>query len=133
MTTGTVLILCAIGLLAGMLSGFVGVGGGVIIVPALIYFMGLTQFQAQGTSLAIMLPPIGILGFYNYYKGGNVDIGFAIVIAITFILGGYFGSKLALKLDPNKVKLGFGILMLYVSIRFIWTAYQNISNGQGST
>lgn len=117
------MILVAIGILAGMLSGFVGVGGGMIIVPALIYFLGLTQFQAQGTSLAIMLPPIGILAFINYHKAGNVELSYAMIIALTFIIGGYIGSKLALRLPEHKVKLIFGIIMLYASVRMIWKAW----------
>ena len=74
MDFSVILILVAIGITAGILSGFVGVGGGVVIVPCLIYFLGMTQFQAQGTSLTLMLPPIGILAFMNYYKAGNVDL-----------------------------------------------------------
>lgn len=116
------MILVAIGILAGMLSGFVGVGGGMIIVPGLIYFLGLTQFQAQGTSLAMMLAPVGILAFVNYQRSGNVEIGYAIVIGLTFVIGGFIGSKLALKLPEQKVKLIFGLIMLYVSIRMIWKA-----------
>lgn len=131
-TVGTVLILVAIGVLAGMLSGFIGVGGGIIIVPGLVYFLGLTQFQAQGTSLALMLPPIGILAFYNYYKAGNVNLVYAAIIAVTFIIGGYFGSKISLRLSPNKVKLAFGVLMLYVSIRMIWKALSQMLSSHGT-
>jgi len=123
MDFSTIAILIAIGLGAGILSGFIGVGGGVIIVPGLIYFLGMTQFQAQGTSLALMLPPIGILAFMNYYKAGHVNLTYALVVAVFFILGGYFGSKLSLKLDPAKVKLIFGIVVLYVGIRLVWKSY----------
>jgi len=126
MNLGTVLILISIGLLAGMLSGFVGVGGGVIIVPGLIYFLGLSQFEAQGTSLALMLLPIGILAVMNYWKAGSVNIPYALIIALTFVAGGYLGSKMALKLPEAKVKLIFGVIMLYVSIRMIWTAWQKL-------
>lgn len=126
-----ILILVGIGLAAGILSGFVGIGGGVVIVPALIYFLGLTQFQAQGTSLAIMLPPVGIMAFYNYYKVGHVNISYAIIIAITFIVGGYLGSKLALRLNPNVVRFIFGILMLYVAFRLVYTSSTKLFfNGQ---
>src|SRR5690606_22220556 len=93
----TFLVLMTIGLLAGVASGFIGIGGGIVIVPMLIFFLGLTQHQAQGTSLALMLPPIGILACYNYYKTGNLNINYAVVIAIFFVAGGYFGSKLSLK------------------------------------
>lgn len=129
---GSILILVAIGIFAGMLSGFVGVGGGMVIVPALIYFLGLTQFQAQGTSLAIMLPPIGILAVMNYYRTDNVNFTYAAIIAATFIIGGYLGSKLALKLPENKVKLIFGLIMLYAAIRMIWKALQSILSEHGA-
>ena len=79
MDLSTFLILMTIGLLAGIVSGFIGVGGGVVVVPMLIFFLGLTQHQAQGTSLALMLPPIGILACYNYYKTGNLNVAYAIV------------------------------------------------------
>lgn len=121
-------ILVAIGITAGILSGFVGVGGGIVIVPCLIYFLGMTQFQAQGTSLTLMLPPIGILAFMNYYKSGNVDVKYALVIAIAFIIGGYLGSKWALKLPEAKVKLIFGIIMLYTAIRMIISGYSQLNS-----
>jgi uncharacterized membrane protein YfcA len=124
-------ILIAVGLAAGILSGFVGIGGGVVIVPALLYFMGMTQIQAQGTSIAIMLPPVGIMAFYNYYKAGNVNITYAAIIAVTFIIGGYFGSKVALKTDPNKVRFVFGLLMLYVAARLLYSSTGKLFfNGQ---
>lgn len=118
----TMLILIGIGVLAGMLSGFIGVGGGLIIVPALIYFLGLTQFQAQGTSLAIMLPPIGIMAVMNYYRTDNVNMTYAVIIAISFIIGGYLGSKIALRMSPVHVKFIFGLFMLYTAIRMVWTS-----------
>ncbi len=124
-------ILISIGMAAGILSGFIGIGGGVVIVPALIYFMGMSQFQAQGTSLAIMLPPVGIMAFYNYYKAGQVNLTYAAIIAFTFIVGGYLGSKIALKLNPNVVRFVFGILMLYVAGRLLWTSSAKLFfNGQ---
>ncbi|MBI1266420.1 MAG: TSUP family transporter [Cryomorphaceae bacterium] len=128
METSQLIILILIGIVAGIMSGFIGIGGGVIIVPALIYFLGLTQFQAQGTSLAIMLPPVGIMAFLNYYKADNVNLKYAAVIAITFIIGGYLGSKIALRMSPMHVRLVFGVIMLYVSGRLIWTSIQGIIN-----
>ena len=119
MEISTLVILVAIGLAAGAVSGFVGIGGGIIIVPALVYVLGLTQFEAQGTSLLLMLPPIGILAAMNYYQAGSINWRYALVIAIAFIVGGYFGSKLSLKLDELLVKLIFGIIMLLVALRMI--------------
>jgi uncharacterized protein len=124
MSFQTILLLALIGIFAGMMSGFIGVGGGVIIVPALVYFLGISQHMAQGTSLLIMIPPIGILAVMNYYKAGQLHWGYAAVIAVTFILGAYFGSKLSLKLNANLVKFIFGIFMLYVSVRMIYVGYK---------
>ncbi len=119
MDSSTLFILIAIGIFAGMLSGFIGVGGGIIIVPALIYFVGLSQHMAQGTSLALMIPPIGILAVYNYYKAGEINFSYAGVIAVAFVVGGFIGSRISLKLPPNTVKFIFGLVMLYISIRLI--------------
>jgi hypothetical protein len=130
MTPGLIITLILIGLLAGGLSGFVGIGGGVIIVPALVYILGLTQHQAQGTSLLLMLPPIGILAVMNYYKAGHINWTYGAIIAAAFIAGGYFGSKLSLKLSPGLVKLSFGIIMAYVAFMMIWSGYNLYRNEQ---
>ncbi len=115
-----------IGLLAGVLSGFVGIGGGIIIVPALVFILGYSQIQAQGMSLTLMLPPVGILAFYNYYQKGHIDklsITYASIMAVLFIVGGFVGSKLALKIPENVVKLIFGFIMLYVAVRMILSGW----------
>ena len=117
----TIAYLTLIGVLAGIVSGFIGIGGGIIIVPGLIYLAGLTQIQAQGTSLALMLPPIGILAFMHYYKEGNVDLKVAGIVAVTFIVGGFFGAKLAHKIDQNIAKIIFGVLMLLIAIKMIFS------------
>lgn len=130
MTTQTIFILIAIGLLAGILSGFVGVGGGIVIVPGLVYMLGFSQHQAQGTSLFILSMPVVILATINYWKSGNVNWKFGLIIAATFILGGYIGSKLALKISPGLVKFLFGILMAYVSFRLIVSGYQSLSSNE---
>ena len=117
----TVLILVLIGISAGVLSGFVGIGGGIIIVPALVLLLGISQHDAQGTSIALMLPPIGILAAYNYYKAGSLNINYAIIIAIAFIAGAYFGSKLSLSLPQLTVKRIFGVIMLLIAIRMIFS------------
>lgn len=128
MSLATILGLLAIGVLAGILSGFVGVGGGIIIVPALVYIFGFGQHMAQGTSLFLMLPPIGILAFMNYYKSGQVNITYGLLIAVAFVAGGYFGSKIALKISPAIVKMIFGAIMAYAAFKMIVSGYNMYSN-----
>ena len=120
MTITTILILIVIGLLAGILSGIVGIGGGLLMIPMLIFFLGLSQHAAQGTSLAVMLPPIGILAVMNYYKAGFVECKFALIIAITFIIGGYFGAKFAVSVSPIVLKKIFGVVLLLAAIKMIF-------------
>lgn len=128
MTTQTILILVLIGVLAGVLSGFVGVGGGIIIVPALVYALGMSQFEAQGTSLFVLLLPVGILAVLNYSKQGEINWKFGLIIAVTFVIGGFIGSKIALKISPALVKFIFGIIMAVVSIKLILSGYNALSN-----
>jgi uncharacterized membrane protein YfcA len=120
MTITQLSALLLVGLFAGFLSGMVGIGGGIVIVPVLVYFLGLTQHQAQGTVLFMFLLPIGILGVFNYYKSGNVDIKYAFIIASTFVVGSYFGSKLSISLDQEIVKKIFGCIMLLISLKMIF-------------
>ncbi len=115
----TIVILLCIGLLAGILSGMVGIGGGIVIVPALIYFMNMSQHEAQGTSLAVLLLPVGVFAVYYYYNAGYVDIKFSLIIAITFVVGGLIGSKIAISVDQNVLKRVFGIFMLLISLKMI--------------
>jgi len=117
-----IVTLLLIGVAAGCLSGFIGIGGGLLIVPALMYFMGMSQMAAQGTSLALMLPPIGALAVMNYWRAEEVDLRAAGIMVVAFVIGGYFGSRLALSLNPMKVRLAFGVIMLYVAVRMIWGA-----------
>ncbi|MGB0170469.1 MAG: TSUP family transporter [Flavobacteriales bacterium] len=119
MDASVLLTLLLIGVSAGLLSGFIGIGGGLLIVPALMYFTGLSQMAAQGTSLALMLPPIGALAVMNYWKAGEVDIRAAAVMVVAFMIGGHFGSRIALAMDPLKVRLAFGTVMLFVAVRMI--------------
>jgi uncharacterized membrane protein YfcA len=124
MDFNTILILILIGIFAGIIGGFVGVGGGIIIVPALVYFLGLTHHMAIGTSIAVMLPPIGIMAAINFYKSGDLNMPYAMVIAAAFVIGGYFGSKwsIGLKESAHWVKLVFGLIMLYAAIKMIYDA-----------
>ena len=127
MDSQTLITLILIGLTAGIASGFIGIGGGIVIIPALIYFLGLSQFEAQGVSLTLMLPPIGILAFYNYYQQGHLSkelIIFALVMGAAFILGGFIGSKVSLKTPIHWVKIIFGSAMFYVSIKMIVSGFK---------
>jgi uncharacterized membrane protein YfcA len=117
----TVFILALIGLLAGTMGGMVGLGGGLIIVPAMVYLMGADQKTAQGTSIAIMLPPIGLFAAINYYKAGYVNIKYAAIIATTFLIGGFLGSKLAIALPEAIVKKIFAGLMIITALKMIFT------------
>ena len=126
MSLQTILILGIIGIAAGLLSGLVGIGGGVVIVPALVFILGLSQHQAQGTSLFILSLPVLILAVYNYWSTGNVNWRYGLLIASTFIIGAFLGSKLSLKLPVHWVKLIFGLFMAYVSIQLILAGYQGI-------
>jgi len=119
MTTSMLLILIVIGILTGVMAGMLGIGGAIIMIPALVFILGISQQTAQGTSLAVMLPPIGIIAAYNYYKAGQVNIKFAIVLALFFLIGSYFGSKLALSVPQPVLKKVFGILLLLVAAKML--------------
>ncbi|MEY3349450.1 MAG: sulfite exporter TauE/SafE family protein [Bacteroidota bacterium] len=117
----TIVYLILIGIAAGFLGGMVGIGGGVIIVPALVLLLGITQHNAQGISLAMMLFPVGILGVINYYKKGYVDFKYAGLIAAGFLLGSYLGSKFSLSLPQDTVKKIFAIVMIILAVRMLLT------------
>jgi uncharacterized protein len=121
MNLTTIVTLVIIGLMTGVFGGMFGVGGAMIMVPALVFFLGVDQHTAQGTSIAIMLPPIGLFAAYNYYKAGQVNIWYAVVIACAFLVGGYFGSKIALMLPENLMKKIFAILLILVAIRMMFS------------
>jgi uncharacterized protein len=120
MTTQTVLLLILIGLAAGVLSGMIGIGGGIIIVPALVYVLGFSQQQAQGTSLGLLLLPVGILAVLNYYKQGYIDIKVVGIMCITFVLGGWLGSKISLSLPQETVKKIFAVVLLLVAGKMLF-------------
>ncbi len=106
-----------VGLFAGVASGLLGIGGAILIIPALIYFFGFDQKLAQGTTLLLMVPPIGLMAALEYYRQGNTNIKAAAVIAVFFFVGGLFGAKLALRLDPLVLRRIFAIFLMIVSIR----------------
>jgi hypothetical protein len=109
----------ALGLAVGVFSGMVGVGGGIVVVPALVYLFGFSQLTAQGTSTAMLLPPIGILAAYTYWKNGNVDARAAAWICAGFVLGGLFGARLAIVLPKEVMRRFFGAFLLLVSLRML--------------
>ncbi len=120
MDTTTILIIIGVGIAAGILGGLVGVGGGIIIVPALVYFIGFSQKTAQGTSLGLIMLPVGILGVLQYYKQGHVDFRVVGILAIGFLAGSYFGSKISLSLPQDTVKKIFAILMILIAIKMLF-------------
>ncbi len=121
MSTSMLLILIGIGIFTGVMAGMLGIGGAVVMIPALVFLLGFSQHMAQGTSLAVMLPPIGIIAAYNYYKAGQVDIKIALILAATFLIGSYFGSKWAINLPQPVLKKIFGVLLLLVAAKMLLT------------
>lgn len=119
MTVQLIVLLSIIGLLAGILSGLVGVGGGIIVVPALVFFLGFTQKEAQGTSLGLLLLPIGILAVINYYQKGLIDVKVVAIMALTFTLGGFLGSKLALAISETALKRTFAVVLFYTGFKML--------------
>ena len=114
-----ILICLLLGLTAGAFSGVVGIGGGIIIVPALVLFFGMSQHLAQGTTLAIMVPPIGILAAWTYYNQGYVDIKVALLVAAGFLIGGLIGAKLAVYLPNHVLKKIFAFVLFAIGIKML--------------
>jgi uncharacterized membrane protein YfcA len=110
----------ALGLLAGLMSGLLGIGGGVIVIPAMIFLFGLSQQQAQGTTLAMMIPPVGLLAAWVYYKNGYVNIPMALFICIGFFVGGLFGAKIAVNLPAYVLRKIFGTALFFISLHLIF-------------
>lgn len=119
MSVQLIFLLVLIGLFAGTLSGLVGVGGGIIVVPALVFFLGFTQKAAQGTSLGLLLLPIGILAVLNYYQKGLIDVKVVGMMAIGFLVGGFLGSKIALAISETAVKRIFAAVLFYTAFKML--------------
>jgi len=115
-----VVILLCVGVAAGFLSGLIGIGGGIIIVPVLVYYFTMNQKMAQGTTLFMFMLPIGFLGVYNYYKEGQIDFKSALIMSLTFIIGSYFGSKTALVIDTKLVKQIFGAMIVLIGLKMLF-------------
>lgn len=110
-----------IGVAAGVLSGLFGIGGGVVIVPALLFMARMTPLGATGTSLGALLLPVGALGAYEYYRNGNLDIRASLLLAFGLFLGAYFGARLAQNFTPLMLKRTFAVFLVLVAVR-MWTA-----------
>ncbi|HLI91997.1 MAG TPA: sulfite exporter TauE/SafE family protein [Puia sp.] len=120
MSIQSVVLLLAVGVLAGMLSGLVGLGGGVIIVPALVYLLGFSQHQATGTSLGILLLPAGIFAVMNYYRKGYIDVRVVLLIFAGFLVGGYLGSKISLNIPEGTLKKIFAVILVLIAGRVLF-------------
>ena len=108
------------GLVIGVISGLIGIGGGALIVPMLVYGFGLSQQKAQGTSLAVLIPPIGLLAVLQYYRAGNVDVKLAVIIALAMLVGGYFGGQWATELPPAYLRKGFALLLVAIAAKMFF-------------
>ncbi len=117
----TYLVYALWGTAIGVFSGLIGIGGGILIVPTLVFFFGLTQHQAQGTSVAMMIPPIGLMAAVKYYNEGNIVIPIAVVGAAGFFLGGYFGAGLAHLFGEAALKRIFGTVLVLVGVKMLWS------------
>ncbi|WP_414753731.1 sulfite exporter TauE/SafE family protein [Anabaena sp. CCY 9910] len=117
----SILICLILGLVAGIVSGMTGIGGGIIILPALIFLLGFSQQQAQGTTLALLVPPIDLLAAWVYYKQGYVDIKVAALICLGFILGGWLGAKVGTDLPTGTLSKVFAVLMIISALKVLFT------------
>lgn len=120
MTITILLLLLLVGLASGFLSGLIGIGGGIIIVPALVLLLGFSQKMAQGTSLGILLLPVGILAVLQYYKQGYLNVNYVLIMAAAFVLGSFLGSKLALSVSDEKMKKVFALVLLLISLKMLF-------------
>ena len=120
MSISTILILVIIGLLAGFVSGLLGVGGGIVIVPLMMLLFGSSQLEAQGTSLAVLAVPVTFLAAYSYYNEGQLNIKYAVVIALMFVIGGFLGSKLAISINKELLKKIFAAALFIVALKMFF-------------
>lgn len=120
MTTTVIILLIIIGLVAGMMGGMVGIGGGLVIVPALVYFLAFSQHQAQGTSLGLLVLPVAFMAVINYYKNGYVDFKAVGLLAVGFVVGSYFGSKMALSMPQLTLKRIFAVFMILIALKMLF-------------
>jgi hypothetical protein len=120
MSISQLVILIFIGIFAGFTGGALGLGGGVVIVPALVFIMGFSQHEAQGTSLAVLIFPVALLGAYNYYRSGYVNVKYVLILALAFFIGSYLGSLMSINLSAKLLKKIFGITIFLLSLKLIF-------------
>jgi len=108
------------GTLIGVISGMIGIGGGILLVPCLVYFFNMSQHRAQGTSLAALLLPVGFLAFREYYRAGNADLKIGLVVAVGFFVGGYFGGAFAQQLSGMVLRKTFAVVLVVVGLRMFF-------------
>ena len=118
--------LVLLGLVSGIISGLFGVGGGIIIVPALVFLLGYSQHRAVGTSLAVLLPPVGLAAVLGYYRQGNVDVRAAMVIALTMLVGGGIGAHIASRLSGPILRLAFGVFAVILGVNMVYNAVKRL-------
>jgi uncharacterized membrane protein YfcA len=133
MSTEQVVMLLAIGIVAGFMSSMVGIGGGLVIVPALVLLYGMDQKMAQGTSLLMLALPVTAIGAFSYYKAGNVNWQAALLIGTTFILGGFLGGTLANKLETITIKRIFALFMIVIAVKYLFFDKPKVTAPKGQT
>lgn len=122
-----IVLLLIIGLVSGIASGVFGIGGGVLIVPGLVYFLGFSQHEATGTSLAILLPPVGLAAVIEYYRHGSVDLKAALVVAAALLVGAWLGAVFANHLKGHYLRLAFGVFVMGIGVYVIFDAVRRLS------
>src|SRR5439155_1498662 len=123
-----ILLFLAIGLTVGSVSGALGIGGGILLVPALIWLCGFEPSKAAGTSLAVLVPPIGLPAAWKYFVTRRIDLDAAIWIALAFAIGAYLGASVGPHLPARTLRLGFGLMMIYIAIRFLFASDSEVAN-----
>lgn len=113
-------LLVGIGLIAGVLGGLLGIGGAVIIIPALVLFLGYSQYEAQGTTLAMLLLPVSALAAFQYYRGGYVDVRAALIMGVMFLVGGYVGARLATQMPVDLLKKIFAVVLIVIAVKMLF-------------
>ena len=127
MTLLSIVFLLLIGIVAGIAAGLFGIGGGILIVPGLVFLLGFSQHAATGTSLAILLPPVGIAAVLEYYRHGNVDLKAAFIVAAALLVGAWFGALLANHIKDEYLRLAFGVFVVGLGLYVVFGALRRLS------